>query len=88
MTVREVAFTPSADRLRANLGMLLTICVWGAFFPVLERLLVTWDAYSATLGRQACSLIALYAVVLADRRRAPLPRLIAWRRILLLGLMG
>ena len=88
MTVREVAFTPSADRLRANLGMLLTICVWGAFFPVLERLLLTWDAYSATLGRQACSLVALYAVVLADRRRAPLPRLIAWRRILLLGLMG
>jgi drug/metabolite transporter (DMT)-like permease len=89
MTARDaVTFAPSSDRLRANLGMLLTVSVWGAFFPILEHLLLTWDVYSATLGRQLCSLLALFAVVLADRRRAPLPRLVAWRRILLLGFMG
>ena len=88
MAAPEITLTPSADRWRANLGMLLTVCVWGAFFPILERLLLTWDVYSATLGRQLCSLIPLSIVVLADRRRAPLPRLVPWRRILLLGFFG
>ncbi|HEY8012379.1 MAG TPA: hypothetical protein VIE70_00685, partial [Dongiaceae bacterium] len=58
----------SPDRLRANIGMLLTVCVWGAFFPVLERLLLTWDVYSATLGRQLCGSIVLFAVLLANPR--------------------
>jgi drug/metabolite transporter (DMT)-like permease len=88
MTAPEMALTPSADRWRANLGMLLTVCVWGAFFPILERLLLTWDVYSATLGRQVCSLIPLFIVVLADRHRAPLPRLVPWRRVLMLGFFG
>jgi drug/metabolite transporter (DMT)-like permease len=82
------AVDPSPDRLRANIGMLLTICVWGAFFPVLERLLLTWDVYSATIGRQVFGTIALLAVLLANPRRSPMPRLVSWRRILVLGFMG
>lgn len=77
-----------AERLRANFGMLLTIVVWGAFFPMLDRLLLTWDVYSATLGRQICSAVLLIAFMQMDRRRAPLPRFVAWRKVLLLGGMG
>ena len=60
----------------------------GRLLPVLERLLLTWDVYSATLGRQLFGTIALFAVLLANPRRSPLPRLVSWRRILLLGFLG
>jgi drug/metabolite transporter (DMT)-like permease len=82
------AATPSVDRLKANIGLLLTICAWGGFFPLLERLLQSWDVYSATLARQACGMLVLLPFALAGRKQAPLPRLVAWRRILLLGLVG
>jgi drug/metabolite transporter (DMT)-like permease len=87
-TVRSgAAVDPSPDRLRANLGMLLTVCVWGAFFPVLERLLLSWDVYSATLGRQLFGTVAL-AVLLANPADRPCRAWSPWRRILLLGFMG
>jgi drug/metabolite transporter (DMT)-like permease len=79
---------PAGERLRANLGMLFTVCCWGAFFPVLERLLQSWDIYSATLGRQILSGVTLFILVIADRRRSPLPRMISWRRMLALGGIG
>jgi drug/metabolite transporter (DMT)-like permease len=83
-----IALAPARDRLLANLAMLLTVIGWGAFFPILERLLLSWDLYSATLGRQILGTMTLFAVVLADRRRAPLPRVVSWRRVLVLGGIG
>jgi drug/metabolite transporter (DMT)-like permease len=76
------------DRLLANLAMLLTVIGWGAFFPILERLLVNWDLYSATLGRQILGTITLFGVAFVDRRRAPLPKVVSWRRVLVLGGIG
>ncbi len=91
MTIREgIAPAPAVarDRLIANLGMLLAVFSWGSFFPALEQLLKTWDVYSATVGRQLLGTVALFAFVLADRRRAPLPRMVSWWRILALGGIG
>jgi drug/metabolite transporter (DMT)-like permease len=82
------ALSPSRDRLVANFAMLLTVIAWGAFFPILERLLLSWDLYSATLGRQLLGTMTLSAVAFGDRRRAPLPRAISWRRVLILGGIG
>ena len=84
--VRERA--SPGERLFANLGMLVTVSAWGSFFPVLERLLQNWDPFSATVGRQIVGATFLIALVVANRRRVPLPRVVSWRRILLLGGVG
>jgi drug/metabolite transporter (DMT)-like permease len=82
------AFAPARERLLANFAMLLTVIGWGAFFPILERLLLSWDLYSATLGRQILGTVTLFAVAFADRRRAPLLNVVSWRRVLVLGGIG
>jgi drug/metabolite transporter (DMT)-like permease len=61
---------------------------WGAFFPVLERILQSWDVFSATLARQICGGAALMIGVVAVRRREPLPATVPWRRIFILGGVG
>jgi len=72
----------------ANLGLTLMIAFWGAFFPLLERLLVGWDVYSITLARQILGTAVLFLAVFIERHRAPLPRAPAWWPILILGGVG
>jgi len=76
------------DLILANLGLLVMIFAWGAFFPILERLLTMWDFYSATLARQICGALVLTIGVLARRTSEPLPRAVPWRRVLILGGAG
>jgi drug/metabolite transporter (DMT)-like permease len=76
------------DLVLANLGLLLMVLSWGAFFPVLERILQSWDVFSATLARQICGGAALMIGVVAVRRREPLPATVPWRRIFILGGVG
>jgi drug/metabolite transporter (DMT)-like permease len=76
------------DLLLANGALLMMTFTWGAFFPILEHLLTKWDVYSATLGRQVCGMIVLAVCVFARRGREPLPRVIPWHRILILGGIG
>jgi drug/metabolite transporter (DMT)-like permease len=64
------------------------VFTWGAFFPILERLLTRWDPYSATVSRQILGSAVLFAFVIGARRAFPLPRVIPWKRILLLGGVG
>jgi drug/metabolite transporter (DMT)-like permease len=80
--------TVLGERVVANLGLLMMTFTWGAFFPILERLLVRWDVYSATLGRQILGTVVLFAFVTTARQPFPLPSLIPWKRILLLGGIG
>lgn len=84
----EQPVLPLRDLLLANGALLLMIFTWGAFFPILEHLLTKWDVYSATLGRQIFGMIVLSACVYARRKREPLPPIIPWRRILILGGVG
>ncbi len=72
----------------ANLGLTLMIAFWGAFFPILERLLVSWDAYSITLARQILGTVVLFLALSIERHHAPLPRATAWWPILILGGVG
>lgn len=82
--------TPSSPRelVLANLGLLVMVFGWGAFFPVLEQLLKSWDYYSVTLSRQICGALVLLIAVIALRHREPLPQSFQWRRILILGGVG
>jgi drug/metabolite transporter (DMT)-like permease len=79
---------PLRELVLANSGLLLMIFVWGAFFPLLERLLLSWDFYSATVGRQLLGGLILAFAVFAQRRRTPLPQRIRWGRVLLMGAIG
>jgi drug/metabolite transporter (DMT)-like permease len=76
------------ERLAANLGLVVMIFCWGAFFPILERLLTRWDVYSATLARQVLGTLVLFALVIAAQRRFPWPQSIPWNRLLLMGGVG
>ena len=38
------------ERMLANAGLLVMVAMAGGFFPILERLLVSWDALSVTAG--------------------------------------
>jgi drug/metabolite transporter (DMT)-like permease len=80
---------PSLQQLiLANGGLLLMIFSWGAFFPILEHLLRSWDVFSATLGRQLFGTLVLAVCVLALRNREPLPASIPWRKVFALGGIG
>ena len=76
------------DLILANLALLFMVLSWGAFFPILEHILQTWDVFSATLARQICGAIVLIIGVLASRRREPLPQHVPWRRVFILGGVG
>jgi drug/metabolite transporter (DMT)-like permease len=80
MTLRE--------RVIANLGLTVMVACWGAFFPLLERLLHSWDFYSVTMARQVLGTLVLSLGVLARCRSAPLPASLPWGRILILGFIG
>jgi drug/metabolite transporter (DMT)-like permease len=72
----------------ANVGLLVMVTIWGAMFPALERILRTWDVFSATAGRHTLAVIALLVVLSIRERRIPVHRGLPWVRLLLLGFFG
>jgi drug/metabolite transporter (DMT)-like permease len=76
------------ERLAANCGLLLMVVGWGVFFLILDRILLTWDIFSATLARQVVGAAALFGSMLLLGRRDPLPLRIPWMRVLMLGGVG
>lgn len=63
------------------------VAAWGAFFPILERILVGWDVYSATVARQLLGLVVLSLFLAGDRNRKPLSS-VPWLKVFLLGGIG
>ena len=72
----------------ANVGFLVMVTIWGAMFPALERILRTWDVFSATAGRHTLAVIALLLVLSVRERAIPIHRGLPWVRLLLLGFFG
>ena len=72
----------------ANVGLLVMVTIWGAMFPALERILRTWDVFSATAGRHTLAVISLLVVLSIRERRIPVHRGLPWLRLLLLGFFG
>ena len=72
----------------ANLGFLVMVTIWGAMFPALERILQTWDVYSATAGRHTLAVIAMLLVLSIRERGIPMNLGMPWGRLLLLGFIG
>src|SRR5215470_43458 len=88
---RPVMFVRSSGvrkAITANIGFLFMVTIWGAMFPALERILKTWDVFSATAGRHTLAVIALLAVLSIRERRIPVHRRLPWLRLLLLGFFG
>jgi len=85
----SLARTPAVrTAIVANLGFLVMVTIWGAMFPALERILRTWDVYSATAGRHTLAVMALLIVLSLRERRIPMNRKMPWARLLLLGFLG
>ncbi|MFO1056801.1 MAG: DMT family transporter [Dongiaceae bacterium] len=76
------------ERMLANAGLLVMVAMAGGFFPILERLLVSWDALSVTAGRQLLGGVALTLVLALNERRLPWPSRAVLGRLLLLGGIG
>jgi drug/metabolite transporter (DMT)-like permease len=72
----------------ATVGFLFMVTIWGAMFPALERILRSWDVYSATAGRHTLAVIALLIVLSIRERSIPVHRGLPWVRLLLLGFFG
>ena len=79
---------PAGGLIAANLGLLLMICFWGSFFPVMEQILRGWDPLSATAGRHLTAALVLTLVVFAAERRLPFHRGLPWLRLALLAVIG
>src|SRR5262245_35890866 len=77
--------SPPRHPLLANAALLLMVVVGGAFFPILDQLLLHWDVLSATAGRQFLAGAGLLAALLLRERRLPALQPAAWRRLWLLG---
>lgn len=78
----------SREVLGANAGIALMVLTSGAFFPILEILLRSWDAISITAARQAIGTGALLVVLTLHERRSPFPSGLPWRRLLVLSVVG
>lgn len=72
----------------ANLGFLFMVVIWGAMFPALERILRTWDVFSATAGRHTLAVATLLIALSIRERSIPVHRRLPWGRLLLLGFFG
>ncbi len=72
----------------ANLGFLFMVTIWGAMFPALERILRSWDVFSATASRHTLAVIVLLIVLSIRERSIPVHRGLPWVRLLLLGFFG
>lgn len=79
---------PIRQVVAANAGLLLMAAQWGVFFPVIERLLETWDVLSATIGRQIVGTAVLFLMLALVERRPPAARRLPWGRIFVLGAVG
>jgi len=76
------------EHVLANLGLTVMVICWGAFFPVLERLLHVWDFYSATLARQLLGALVPFIGVFAEGERSPPLTPASCGLILVLGFVG
>jgi drug/metabolite transporter (DMT)-like permease len=74
--------------LGAHGGLLIMVTMWGSFFPILERLLHSWDVLTVTAGRQIIGALALLLLLVATERRTSVAPRIPVGRTLLLGGVG
>jgi drug/metabolite transporter (DMT)-like permease len=74
--------------IAANLGLLLTMLIWGAFIPALNLAFDRWDPWSLAAIRYWIAL-PLLALVMRVRASGPLlPVGVNWRRVALVGGLG
>ena len=72
----------------ANLGLLLTMLMWGGFIPVLNLVFDRWDPWSLAAIRYWIALPLLAAVIRLSGPGPLLPEGIDWRRVALIGGLG
>lgn len=76
------------ELVAANLGLSVMVLLWGSSFPVLERLLESWDVLSVTAGRHFIGACTMAAILTLSERRSPFRRSLPWRKLIVLGVFG
>jgi drug/metabolite transporter (DMT)-like permease len=66
----------------------LLVLLWGSSFPVIERLLMTWDVLSVTAGRHFIGACTMAVILTLSERRLPFKRSLPWRKLIVLGVFG
>ena len=74
--------------IAANLGLLLTMLIWGAFIPALNLVFDRWDPWSLAAIRYWIALPLLALAIRVGGFGALLPAGIPWRKITLIGGLG
>jgi drug/metabolite transporter (DMT)-like permease len=78
----------SADRVAANVGLLLTMFFWGSMIPVISALFATWDAPALSAVRYTIAIPLVLALVFAFDRAALTPGNLPIWRIWFIGGIG
>ena len=72
----------------ANLGLLATMLIWGAFIPALNLVFDRWDPWSLAVIRYWIALPLLGFAIRLGRTGSLLPGGLNWRRLFLVGGLG
>lgn len=76
------------ELVAANLGLSAMVLLWGSSFPVIERLLESWDVLSVTAGRHLIGACTMVVILTLSERRLPFRRSLPWRKLIVLGVFG
>jgi drug/metabolite transporter (DMT)-like permease len=74
--------------IAANLGLLLTMLIWGAFIPALNLVFDRWDPWSLAAIRYWIALPLLGVLIRIVKPGPLLPAGINWRKVALIGGLG
>ena len=74
--------------IAANLGLLLTMLIWGAFIPALNLVFDRWDPWSLAAIRYWIALPLLGLVIRLSAPGTLLPSGTNWRKVALIGGLG
>jgi drug/metabolite transporter (DMT)-like permease len=74
--------------IAANLGLFLTMLIWGGFIPVLNLVFDRWDPWSLAAIRYWIALPLLALVIRFNEPGRLLPPDVNWRRVWLIGGLG
>lgn len=67
---------------------LLSVTIWGSYYPIIEHLLVSWDAVTLSWARNVMAAFALGALLVMTEGARALVRDVPWRPVWLIGVVG
>lgn len=67
---------------------LLSVTIWGSYYPIIEYLLASWDAVTLSWARNVMAAMALGVLLVMTEGARSLIRDVPWRPVWLIGVVG